>query len=676
VHEDQFVKVGLPGSERTVIAKTMWKVDTTLFKVFNFALTSGETTRSPQFLDAHVSSTFSKALFDNEEQAIGSEILVAEEVYIIKGVVSNDPDTDLNFDVMVFSDIESDWVTTFVKLFPPGHTSSAVEDKISVLLREQLAGEYNEKALNLGFSLESLEDLHFTKASFNSFRAADRSLITILFWSSIVLIFSSAFNSLNLTVAGSLSRIKEISLRKIYGARNFHLLLQSATEVSMTILLSLILAMIIFGSSKHAVSNFLGFPILMDKSLDTSIFVVFSLVVALLVIISTGLHYYSFFGVINGSLFARDTHAIKRRFSALVVLQMVVCFFLLCVTFFVSGQIRLIREVSLSSHYDNSIVLRFPKSESYQRLQQFKNEVVSASFVHSSTLCKSNSILGSQPELELFKLDGAPEGDAFMAKMLVVDKDYFEAMGIALPVDHIKDLNWHKQFVLSKKAQRMAGDSVEIGFDRMNNRNIAGVSDGFNWTSYKGVEPIVFLLDTTNLNSMIIRFRSKASDSDIAFINQLWDRFFPDLPFDYESLSQINAKTYENEFLLNSLLSVISAVTYIISVIGILSISSMTTVRKLKEFSIRRIFGASISNLAVRLCYNLGKLFLISLAVTLPLVYISLNQWLERFSNRVEVSGFTISLIFLVFSLSSLLLNIGFVSRLLHTNPINALRNS
>ena len=675
ITEKHLIDVRFPGHDKTVIAEVVLEADTNFFNIFKFHLLSGSSHQSPKLHDAFIASKFSTDLF-GQDDPIGNEIIIDEKSYIIRGVVDDSGMTDLDFNVLLFTQPESDWLTTFIKIRKNTGDVDRIEEKVNALLIDQLRGEYNEEALQLSFSLESLADLHFTKALFNNFRASDRSLVSILLIASILLMFCAMFNSVNLVVTGAVSRVKEFSLKRIYGAKNLLIFVQISTEVVIPILFSAIIAgTVLFLSFENLIDLFGNYKL--NKSpFDFQFFSWVMLIIVLLVILTTALSYYFFYGSIKGSLSRRNIYFTNQRFTSLVVLQIIICFSLLCMAYFINHQIQLIRNQNLLSSYERIIVTKFSNSESYNLCLNFKNQILTISSIRSAALCNENSVLGSQPNLDLFRFQNAPDAEAFLAKRLVVDKDYFKTMGISLPEEKIKDYHWHDQLVLSANAAKMVNDNIDVGIDKMNNRVIAGISDYFSWNLYKGVEPIVFHMDSTQLNTMIISFRSDVSNKEIEIIEREWNRFFPNTPFNYAYLSDSNARVYQNEFLIGKLLTFMSLLVYGISLIGILTITSMTIMRRLKEFSIRRVFGATGTGLALRLGNYLGKIFVVSFGLSIPLIYFVSDAWLSRFKDSIDMSLHEIFLIFFLFVSISMALNVVFVRKLLRTNPVKILRNS
>ncbi|MDN5211184.1 ABC transporter permease [Fulvivirgaceae bacterium BMA12] len=672
--EKHLIDIAFPGQDRIVVANVVLEADTNYFNIFKLPLLSGDTAKSPKLNDAFVSSKFSADLF-GQENPVGNEIIVDGRSYLVKGVVDNSTDTDLDFNVLLFRQLESEWSTTFLKTGKHTGDVDRIEKKINSLLLEQLSGEYNEEAMQLSFSMESLADLHFTKALFNNFRASDKTLISILIISSILLMFCAMFNSVNLIVAGSASRVKEFSLKRIYGAKNLTIFFQLGAEVIIPILLSSMVAGTILFLSLENLTDFFGNYKIKESPFDLLFFSIFILIIAILVILTSILSYYFFYESIKGSLINRKIYVINQRFTSLVVLQVIICFSLLCMAYFVNNQIQLIRDQNLLSSYERLIVTKFSNSESYNRCLNFKHHILRISSVESAAFCHENSVLGSQPNLDLFKFQDAAEAEAFLAKRLLVDKDYFKTMGIPLAEEKIKDNNWHNQLILSASAAKMASDGIEVGIDKMNNRIIAGISDHFTWNLYRGIEPIVFHMDSTQLNSMIIGFRAEVSNNDIEMVAREWSKFFPNTPFNYEYLSQSNARIYHNEFLIGKFLTSMSLLVYAISLIGILTITSMSIMRRLKEFSIRRVFGATEIGLTLRLGHYLGKIFIVAFCFSIPLIYFTMDQWLIRFKDSISIGLHEILMIFFLFVLISIALNILFVRKLLNTNPIKILKD-
>ena len=670
-----YVKTGTTENNKRVIANDVLMADTAFFNLFDLDFVEGTSfTAAPG--DVFLTEAMAEKLGSGREM-IGKEITLENRPYIVKGIVSEKKYVDFSFDMVAIQDDNffeiQDMSYMFLRL-RPNVDLPATRKKIQVVFDGLLKGQYNEKVLTLNIVPERLDKIHFSKSLFNSFQPRDESVVTLLFFGSLLLILCSAFNYVNLSVAGSMNRVKEISIKKTLGSSERFLVYQSLVEVLLTVLISLALVVFFFALVSGPLKTYFGLPVPSFEALDAAFLFGSISVLILLTSLAVAIKYIFFSKIIKGSMVIRNAAMPMKRFSGLVVAQLAICLFSVYVTFIVKSQLDLIRDQETGDRYRNMLVVRIPDGESFERSTSFKHQVLELSNVYSASLCSDNSVKGTQSNIEIYRTSNMKQADEFLARELVVDEDYFKTMDINLFQPIHDETARNRKFVISKRVLDLLGDSVKIGSTWMNNGTIVGVGEDFRWTAYRGLEPLVYSLTPGRVNTLIIKFRNTIQKSDFATLQQAWTRAFQVGALNYEYLDDVIARSYQDEFLLGRMVVVAAVLIYFISLIGVFSITSMSTLKRMKEFSIRKIFGAPVSEIALRLSKDLVKAFLIAFVVVAPVVYLLMDRWLSRFALRISISFVLIVAIFLAFTIVSLVLNSLYVNRLLKFNPVDILK--
>ncbi|MBI9039535.1 MAG: hypothetical protein JEY97_15510 [Bacteroidales bacterium] len=171
------------------------------------------------------------------------------------------------------------------------------------------------------------------------------------------------------------------------------------------------------------------------------------------------------------------------------------------------------------------------------------------------------------------------------------------------------------------------------------NRPIVGVINNYNQLSLKTATiPLLFLYQPVNNN----RFFSIKINSDnpliiIDKLNEKWQDFFPENPFDYFVLDKFYNKQYKNDVKTGNAAGIFAILAIIIASLGLFALAALNMIQKTKEIGIRKVLGASVSNISLLLSKEYLKLIIWSNIIAAPISYYILDKWLENFAFRVSV---------------------------------------
>lgn len=205
---------------------------------------------------------------------------------------------------------------------------------------------------------------------------------------------------------------------------------------------------------------------------------------------------------------------------------------------------------------------------------------------------------------------------------------------------------------------------------------ITGVVEDFHLSSLKKqIEPLVlFKRKDLWLISFVIRFRQEMQTKAITDIKGVWDKMFPEYPFQYEYVSSIYKNVYKTELLQVKLLSIFTFIALFICSMGLLGLSLLTTQRRTKEIGIRKINGASIIEILTMLNQDLIKWIIISFVLAIPLAFLFMHKWLENYAYKTALSWW----IFALAGMTAMIIALITVSaqswKSATRNPVEALR--
>ena len=547
----------------------------------------------------------------------------------------------------------------------PGSDPVVVQEKMTAVVEKHMGdvmAEWRKGGYTREPVLQAIQSIHLdsdleAEAEPNGSRRAVEFLSIIAFF--ILLI--AWINYLNLTTAKSAERAREISIRKVMGSRRYQLIGQFMTESLLINLLGAVLALTLVQLLAPSFRTFTGssFASGYDSNMlwfIVTVFLIGSLLAGLYpaYLISSYQAVKSLKGLPHTS-----KNGIGLR-KGLVVLQFAASIALITGTLAVQQQLSFMRQQDLGLDIEQTLIVKGPgiKDSTYQsRLASFKYEAAKLPSVQAIGL--SSSIPGKELSWgRSFYRPSYPE-NAQGISIIAVDEDFFDLY----QADFLAGRNFSEAYSSDKEAVIFNEKAIWLlGFDHAEAamqqeviwketdgqhwpREIIGVIKDFNQEAlHKEVGPVVFALKRyVNAPWAGEYYSLKISTQDypatLAQIQASWQQSFPNSPFDYFFLDEFFNRQYQADQLLSKVFGLFSSLAILIACLGLFGLSSYTTVQRTKEIGIRKVLGASVSSIIRLLSQDFVRLVLLSAVVALPLAYWAMNEWLQNYAYRIEISG-------------------------------------
>ena len=619
-----------------------------------------------------------------EEDALGKVIKVRGSLDLtVTGIIKDPPlNTQFNYATFIPFDLFSEWrkdhfswqnswINTFIQT-KEGVSKEAVEQQISDLLIEHKP-EYKN---TLGLQLVSDIHLHDLDGG---------GLITYIYIFSVLavsLLLISCINFINLTTARSVSRMKEVGLRKIIGAGKKELIKQFYLESVVTVVISLAFSLILLGLFLPIFNDIAGTSISLISMNSITLFIIISSVTALTAII-TGSYPSIFMSSINpvktlrGNLISRQSKIFR---SVLVVIQFCFSLILLISSLVINRQFNFILTHDLG--YDRENILNFQLRPTLAReypllIEELEKlpEVISHS-VSNTTPNKKES-----DTTNIF-WEGKEAGQKINFNIIATDFGYVETFGLEMVQGRFFSEEYSTDirtaFIINETAVKVLGYEEPLGKEFSHagfKGNIIGVIKDFNhMTIHYGYDPVVIQIIPGWMDIFSIRIQPGSLKQSIEKIEAVFLEIVPEYTFEFEVFDEEINQQYISEIRMNKIVGNITILALIISVIGIFGMSLDNTERRKKEIGIRKVLGSSMIRILSLLSQDYLKLIIVSNIVAWPIAYLLINKWLQGFAFRVEmdISLFIFSGVFI------LLIAIMTISvqtfKSANSNPIDALK--
>lgn len=525
-------------------------------------------------------------------------------------------------------------------------------------LAKKLIGEES----NLYFNLQPVPSIHLeSDLTFEPGIHGSNKAVNFLSIISLFILLIAWVNYINLSTARAVERAKEVGLRKVVGARKRQLIGQFLVESLLINFLGAIAAIML---AELLLPYFNG---LVGKTVLTEVWTNPDFLKKLAVFFLLGTFVAGFYpaivlssfspiGVLKGT-FSRSKQGVLLR-KSLVIVQFAASLILIANTLIVYKQVSYM--TNLDKGMDISKVIGFQnpqRSNDESEAFESKYEAFTAALENLEgvelTGAISNLPGGGSADISStsggIRIVGKTERINSTIYMTSLDEKARSTLGIELITGRdfnrdfaddtaaiIVNLSLLEKLNVADPAS-MLNEKVQFGRDPDNDKyQIVGVFDDYNRTTLKNnVEPTVFFLNTTASNT-VAKLSSNKPSATIASIQDTWKQFFPDAPFDYTFLDQRFAKLYQEDKKFGFIFANFSILAILVASLGLFGLASFLSVQRTKEVGVRKVLGASVSNIILLFFKDFIWLILIAVVVGIPLIYLSMNQWLNNYAYRID----------------------------------------
>ncbi len=686
---DVLVTIG----EQKFIEDHIILADSNFFSFFSYPLLTGT---PDQVLDGSnkvvLTKETARKYFGNEDP-IGKIINVDNSAdFIVTGIMDDLPaKTHLEFSMVLninLMNLDRWWnngLFTYVKI-PTPQEAAYVEGQLDDFMQKYFGEDFAAFGVSLTLVLEPLKDLYFNnKTTFDFVQHGDLNTIYILGAVGLAILLIACFNYVNLSIAQSFKRAKEIAVRKVLGGHRARLILQFLGESITILLFATLLAFVLSLVLLPLFNSFFGLDITINWSDPNLLLFGGLLFVATLLIagLYPALLLSSFhpLKVLKGAKFSSGKNVLVRK--SLVIAQFFISIFMIAATLLISRQMSFVQDKDLGFDKDAIVMLDINNNEIRDNLEAFKN-----SFEDDPDMI-SVTATGGEPggfhDATTLELPG--ESDNHQVRIGWGDEDYFETFGIdiihgrsfaqALESDRGQTavVNEMAMKNMGLSPENILGQRVEIPSWNLNLR-IIGVSKNYNFTSLKEqMEPLIFVNGLRH-RRVAIKLNAQNLVSAMASVQEKWDRFSPAYPMQYEFLDTSIEQLYENEVKQGRVFSAFTAISIFLACMGVFGLATYTARQRQKELGIRKVLGASAQQIIGLLSKEFILLIIIASILAIPVTWYFMNQWLTDFVYKIDmlsnwplflVSGLAVGLVAFI--------TIGFKTyRAAVSNPTESIR--
>ena len=643
--------------------------------------------------------------FGDWKSAMG-KMLKMDNVLNLKvaGIVNDAPaNTDLPFKIIVSYmtwknhpkdyNYSADWGSTSsnheVFMLLPANASIAAYDK---QIRNFSAKHYTGKSgvVHKFQLLQPLSEMHFDTRYGGSLgdHQTNRSTLHTLSFIGILIIIMASINFINLSTAQSVSRSKEVGIRKVLGSNRQQLIFQVMGEITIIVLFSLVVAFAIGELALPYLKNIASVPD--NIGLFNMSCMVFLLCTTVLIILLSGLYPAM---IVSGF---KPILALKNKITAasvggiplrrtLVVAQFAIAQILIIGTLVAVRQMDFVNKADLG--FSKDAVLILPGSNdsiSLQKIAAFKYLLL------QNPAVKSVSFASDAPSSDNnwgtnFFFDHSTKDNGITTFLKYGDADYFKTYGFHFlagkgydPADTARQVVVNETFLHKvgiQDPQKAIGKTVKFG--GMNTwASIVGVVKDFKTNSLREVvKPIIMSPSKAFDSQGAVKIQTANLQATVATIQKQWENTFPQYAYTGYFLDDNIAKFYKQENQLALVYKIFAAIAIFISCLGLYGLVSFMAVQRTKEVGVRKVLGASVSSIVFLFSKEFMILITISFLIAIPAAWYLMSGWLQSFAYRITISPWVFLLAVMV-SIVIAWLTVSYKAvKAALVNPVKSLRS-
>ncbi len=697
------------GTAYYVVPK-VYAVDSSFFSLFNYPLLRGSrkdlfTKPRQAVLTETMALTYFKTL-----DVLGKTLKMPKSggsvLFEVVGVVPDSPvNTHLKFDMLFsyptmlsdFGEREDNWdgnnTLTYLQL--AGNTSYETFTKSLAAFSNRLVSE--KKLKNKQVIGQKIGDIHlYSHKIFEVEPNGEAQSVYFLLGVAFLVLLSALVNYVNLTTAKALDRAREIGMRKVVGSTQSQIRTQIFIETVLVNVVAGALAVGLVAGLRPVFVEVAGLPEGFNVFQDVFFWESVGAFLLLSIVLSG---FYPAFvlssfdpiTVLKGS-FSHSTKGVFLR-KSLVVFQFAITLILLVQTFVVYRQVNFLREQNLGLTIDHTLVVKAPVGEDARKdYDRFRQMLLAQSQVKAVSLSGTVPGLGSTQMNTTtgINLSDAVQQTHYNYYHTGIDTSFINLMGIKLLAGNNFDATTrpgytdttNRQIIVNEETIRLWGiptPEAAIGkrVDLWGRKaTIRGVVQNYHYESPKAAYIPIIHLYSPNFDSFAsVKFTGGNASEQLATLKKVYEANFPYSPFSYFFMDSEYDKQYKADDRFQQVFGALTGFAILISCLGLFGLATFTVSKRTKEIGIRKVIGASTTNLMLLLSKEFIKTVLISILIGLPITFFLVRNWLANYAARIELSWWLFAAPALLI-LMLVLVSIG--SKTIKTalmNPVKSLRS-
>jgi putative ABC transport system permease protein len=640
--------------------------DPSVFRLFGIRLLIGDTATALDDINKMVlSETTALKFFNSIEDAVGQVVEFNNEPgYLITGVMEDQPrNAHMWMEVLVSykSALQTyPWLATwysnsmcsYVKL-EKGTDPNLAAEKLNNMLLNYFDPDI---ARPQTLYLQPVSDVHLHSNHIKfqvNYQQGNSRLILVFAVVALLIILIACINFINLAIARSVKRAKEVGVRKVMGANRNNLIYQFLGESLMITLAAILLSVVLVEITMPEFNKLLGTELNLHF-FGNPVFNVGLVLIWLFVSLMSGVYpaifmsRYKAVEVLKGSG-GQSAKAKGWLGKSLVVFQFSIAIILIFVVIVTNRQVSFVLNKDLGYDYENVLGVQLQGGDVAQKAELLRarlNQMPGIGMVAASSFI--NGVSGTQSEITVDDTNS----QRITVRYGFVDEDFFPLMGIQLVAgrnfsrDYPNDEN--ESVILNEAAvaylgwdQPLGKRFMPTGMDTDNKKTVIGVINDYHYYSvHSRIEPAAYYLLPYRYGIMCVKYEGVSKDEIVSRIEEVWLELFPSLPFEVIVASERLERQYAADRNTLKVFMMFTILSILISALGLYGLTAINVEQRTREIGIRKVLGGSIGQLMMLIFKEFLMLVIIAGLIAIPLGYYFSGLFLEQFAYTIPISWY------------------------------------
>jgi ABC-type antimicrobial peptide transport system permease subunit len=690
--------------------KMVRSCDADFLKLFSFPLKKGNIHAALANLsNIVISENMAKDIF-GQENPMGKSLQIRMDSgwqpFVVSGIIGDFPNNSTQqYDALIrienkgdYQENKTRWDHTnhevYVKL-KSGVTPVMLQRRMQAFINKYFATDIKEQQ-ELGFPKNSLGyqkslllmpllDVHFDTET-GSGQGVSRTYIYTLLLVGLFILVIACINFINLTIAQSVARAREVGVRKSLGARRAQLFGQIWGETVLLCSISFLIGLGLAWAALPTFNRLFSSHLTLDSFAKPNALIVTGLGFLLVTLMAGG--YPSWFvGRFNAVEVLKGKVTMKRPGvlrNGLIIAQFAIACLLIVCTLIIGQQIDYLREKPMGLNEEQVISIPIGQDlDGPTALRQLRDQLLSQPSVVSVSGTGVNIGAGLDGSSSRMMFGFAHNKRDVRCDWVRVDYDYLKTLGIKL----VQGRDFNPTFgmdtvssvLITQSMAKQLGESNPVGkFIKPDDKSfqIVGVITDFNlYSLHQKAEPVTLQMNNGPIRYVLVRVAPNNLSSAMTTVKAAWKDIAPKQEFQGSFLNENTDRWYKREQRLSSIFSTAAGIAILLSCMGLFAVALLTIEQRTKEIGVRKVLGASVTSIVTLLSKDFLKLVITAIVIASPIAWYAMHRWLADFAYKIDIEWWVFGLAGLL-AVGIALLTVSFQSiKAALMNPVKSLRS-
>lgn len=648
-HKQSDIRIG----EETFHKEDALFCDPSFFEMFSFPMIEGHPGTALREVNSVVVSKSAAARYFGQESPLGRQLMVGDMPLIVTGVAENGPDnSSIRFDLLIPFDKIPEIVPWIMNAIGQWNYSVAVTfieladpDRIESLASQMpdFVETHFPAFSSPNLILQPITDIYLNpEVRFGLGPTSDPNLSYILICTALLVLFIACVNFMSLAVCRSSSRVKEVGLRKVYGAQRTQIMGQYLGETAVLCCFALVFGVILAHLFLPVFNMLTGSSFVLDYHSNNSTLAALLLLTGLVALASGSypaliLSRFNPVAVfrhqvqIGGpNLIIRGLMVVQFGLSALLVVSILV----------MTRQLDFVLTGDLGFNEENVVVI--PAGPNSSSLDVYRSRIHSYENVIQVTGASSTFGRGLSQSAYTDR-----DGNKLEAYTFTVDYDYVRTLELNL----VSGRDFSQEFgndesgscIINETAAKEMEWDDPVGRTTPHGYTVVGVLEDYHFQSmHQEIEPVILTMNPASLgdfNFFLVRVSGRDLPATLDLLREASMEIAPESTFEYYFLEDDIARFYVEEANLARVFTYSAAFALLIACLGVYGLVSLEVTRRTREVGIRKVMGAAVSDIMGLISKQFVYLALIANVLAWPAAWWLMNEWLADFAYRTEIGA-------------------------------------